>query len=803
MKLSIVIVNWNVRDHLRDCLASIFKYPPKDSFEVFVVDNASSDGSADMVRQEYPQVNLIINVENKGFGTANNQGIRQAKGEYVLVFNDDAQVKEGSLDIMINYLDTHSDVGVVGPKILNVDGSLQPSVRRFPDFLSQWLASLKVQFLFPKLKVFRKYLAADFDYKKEQDVQQIMGACMMIRKKVLDQIGLFDEKFFIWFEEVDLLKRIADAGIQIVYTPTTEIIHVGGASFAQAESMTKHRMFSASCRRYIYKHKGIFAWLAILAVYPLGTLFVWLKNQKLILQSNKGIHLPFWLWSFLTIMAVEVLSFVGWSTPAANDVMFWVIGIVTFILGLYRLEYAVMIALAELVIGSKGGLFSFVIGSHEINVRIIIFTALAIAWVLRYCAAGISAKTLLPEGFLVIRHSLFRWWYAAMGALILAGTVYGLMRNTPGLVFADANAWYYFFIAPIVYDALSKKGVLSRVARLTSVAIAAQLTKTFFLIYAMSHPGIGYEITIALYRWVRDTGVGEVTMVSQNVYRTFLQSQIYLLPFFLGILAYLRWGSEGKPSYASKYTGRAIWAGGFVCAGIIVGQSRSFWVALAFAGLFLAMMGLRRSMVRGYGAWVGKGVLIVLCSLLIIISVIRFPFPSTSADLGLNSVSGRFANEAAVGSRWSLLPVMAHEITKSPLIGFGYGKTLTYNSQDPRILENNPTGEYTTYAFEWGYLEILLKVGIVGFALYGAFLGYVLFIGWRAISNIQKNNNGMAYAWTVGLWLGLITVIVTHFFTPYLNHPLGIAYIVVASFVFERMYPRANSSPDMTLFPSG
>ena len=147
--------------------------------------------------------------------------------------------------------------------------------------------------------------------------------------------------------------------------------------------------------------------------------------------------------------------------------------------------------------------------------------------------------------------------------------------------------------------------------------------------------------------------------------------------------------------------------------------------------------------------------------------------------------------------------MMGGEIIKNPIIGYGFGKTLTYTTQDPRILEQNPSGEYTTYAFEWGYLEILLKVGVLGLAIYLSFLGYIVYIGWRAIHVMQRENNGMAYSWMVGLWLGLVCIMITHFFTPYLNHPLGIAYIVVVGLVFERMYPRAKSSPDMAAFPSG
>ncbi|MDP2656213.1 MAG: glycosyltransferase [bacterium] len=782
MKLSIVIASWNVREHLRYCLASLFAYPSKESLEVIVVDNASSDGSVDMVRQEFPQVNLIANEENKGFSTANNQGIRHAKGEYILVLNDDTQIKSETLDALIAYLDTHPDVGVVGPKILNPDGSIQPSVRRLPTFWSQLL------FVFSKLAIVQRYFWHDFDYEKEQEVPQIMGACMMIRASVLEKVGLFDEKFFVWFEEVDLCARIKESDNRVMYTPSAEIIHEGGSSFAQYPSLSRFRNYSASCKTYMYKHKGFFAWLVLAIMYPVGFVFVWLKNQpSLAVRKYRKIHLQFWVWISLLIAGVEVLSFVGWSVPTINSMMFWIVGTLTLILGLYHLPYAGLVVLAELIIGSKGGLFAWSIGDNTINVRIIIFIGICLAWFLKYVYSAIQTKTFFPAGFLTMRKSVFRWWYVAMGVIIIAGTLYGWARNDVSSVFADANAWYYFFIAPVLYDTFADKGGYKQMARLICVAIALQITKTLSLVYLMSHPGIGSDLMTAVYRWVRDTGVGEITLVSQNVYRTFLQSQIYLLPFFLGILAYVRWGGEGKSPYMPRYTGRAIWVGSLIVSGIIISQSRSLGVALVCSGVVLAVLAAKGISWKRYAVLIGKGVCMGLFALVIIIGVIKIPFFATQTDVGVNSVKKRFESEAAVGSRWSLLPVMSKEVLHNPLIGYGFGKTLTYISQDPRVLENDPSGTYTTYAFEWGYLDILLKLGLVGLIVYALFFLHILYRGWKAIKNTVIEKNGMQYAWRMGIWLGLIALAITHFFTPYLNHPLGIAYLIMVGRVFDDM----------------
>lgn len=279
MDLSIIIVNWNVKDLLKKCLESIYRETKGASFEIFVVDNASTDGSVEMVKQNFSQVKLTVNNKNLGFATANNQAIKISRGKYVLLLNPDTELIEDAFSIMIRRMDKHEEIGVLGPELLNSDRSLQPSVRRFPTLLSQSLILLKMHRLLPNLKTFRKYFARDFDYSREQNVDQVMGACFMIRREALEKVGGLDENFYIWFEEVDYCKRIKDAGFSVVYTPKTKLIHLGGESFVKQLSLDKQKMFNKSSRYYFRKHHGILSWLWLWLINPKSLFLAWLVEK--------------------------------------------------------------------------------------------------------------------------------------------------------------------------------------------------------------------------------------------------------------------------------------------------------------------------------------------------------------------------------------------------------------------------------------------------------------------------------------------------------------------------------------------
>ncbi|MEK9151936.1 MAG: glycosyltransferase family 2 protein, partial [Patescibacteria group bacterium] len=270
MDLSIIIVNWKVRDLLRRCLLSVYAGTSGISFEVFVADNDSDDGSVEMVRREFPQAALLANKKNLGFAAGNNPAIKMSKGDFVVWLNPDAEVIGNALGRMVGYLRANPEVGIAGPRIVNEDGSVQPSVRRFPTPLSQALIMLKIQNLMPTLAPLRRYYALDFDYSRAVAVDQVMGAAMFIRRSVFEKIGLLDERFFIWYEEVDFCKRAKDAGFEIRYVPAATVRHGGGQSFRQVFGPKKQRMMNRSLRQYMGKHYGWPAAAAMAALHPLS-----------------------------------------------------------------------------------------------------------------------------------------------------------------------------------------------------------------------------------------------------------------------------------------------------------------------------------------------------------------------------------------------------------------------------------------------------------------------------------------------------------------------------------------------------
>ncbi|MDD5251269.1 MAG: glycosyltransferase family 2 protein [Patescibacteria group bacterium] len=287
MDLSIIIVNWNVRDLLDRCLASIFRLTKGIVFEVIVVDNASGDGSVAMIKEKYPLVHVVANRRNLGFAAGNNQGIRTARGKNVILLNPDTEIFiEDALTALVRFMTTHPDVAIVGPRINNPDGTLQPSVKRFPDLLSQALLMLKVQALWPSAPPFKKRLARDFDYDLEQPCDMVMGAAFMIRRKTLETVGLLDENYWIWFEEVDYCKMAAKMGLPTWYTPTATIVHYSGQSFNQVFGPKKQEMFDRAARYYFLKHHGRRPWLVLLALRPFSAAFAWLA----ILPKKFGWH---------------------------------------------------------------------------------------------------------------------------------------------------------------------------------------------------------------------------------------------------------------------------------------------------------------------------------------------------------------------------------------------------------------------------------------------------------------------------------------------------------------------------------
>lgn len=279
--LSILIVNWNVKALLRDCLASIARHQGDLRLEVIVVDSGSADGSAAMVAREFPWVTLFACQENVGFARGNNLAIAKANGRYILLLNPDTVVLQDALTRMMAYLEAQPDAGVVGAQLLNGDGTVQSSRRRFPTLATAFFESTWLEPLAPT-RLLERYYLANVPPDQITDVDWLVGACLMVRRAVLEQVGGLDEAYFMYSEELDWCRRVKDTGWRIVYLPTAQIIHYVGKSSEQAV-VARHINFQQAKLRYFRKYHGRFP-AAILR------LFLWLTYLwQLIIEGFKGL----------------------------------------------------------------------------------------------------------------------------------------------------------------------------------------------------------------------------------------------------------------------------------------------------------------------------------------------------------------------------------------------------------------------------------------------------------------------------------------------------------------------------------
>lgn len=279
--LSIIIVNWNVRDLLRTCLQSIERGRGALDVEVIVVDSASSDDSVAMLQTAFPWVRLIACDENVGFPKGNNLGLAAANGCYLYLLNPDTEIVGDALNVMVGYMAQHPDVGAVGSQLLYADGRIQSSRRRFPTLVTGLFESTWLQPLAPR-KLLRHYYAQDLPDDETADVDWVMGASLMVRREVVEQVGGMDEAYFMYSEELDWCRRIKDAGWRVVYLPGAQVIHHEGKSSEQAVT-ARHVNFNRAKLRYFRKYHGRFAAALIRGVLLLN------YAAQLLLEGVKGV----------------------------------------------------------------------------------------------------------------------------------------------------------------------------------------------------------------------------------------------------------------------------------------------------------------------------------------------------------------------------------------------------------------------------------------------------------------------------------------------------------------------------------
>jgi N-acetylglucosaminyl-diphospho-decaprenol L-rhamnosyltransferase len=275
--LSIVIVSWNVRELLRRCLRSAAEgltcEKGRDlSAQVIVVDNASVDGSAEMLREEFPHVSLIANEENVGFTRGNNQGLALSDGRYALLLNPDTEVVADALGEMVGFMDREPEVGALGPQLLYPDGRVQSSRRRFPRFSTALLEGTFLQQRFPHSGLLKRYYVLDAGDEQTQEVDWVVGACLLMRRATLDEVGPLDERFFMYSEEMDWCYRAKELGWWVIYLPQAKVVHHEGKSSEQVLPV-RHVHFQRSKVLFFKKHHGRYRG-EILRLYLLAT-YLW------------------------------------------------------------------------------------------------------------------------------------------------------------------------------------------------------------------------------------------------------------------------------------------------------------------------------------------------------------------------------------------------------------------------------------------------------------------------------------------------------------------------------------------------
>ena len=268
-RLSVVIVSYNTRELTLRCLQTLTEELAGIAAEIFVVDNASQDGSPAAITEAYPHVRVLLNPSNQGFGAANNQAFALAAGLYLLLLNSDAFPRPGAIASLMNFLDQQTDVGVVGPRLLNPDGSLQRSCFRFTTPLQAWMENLWIGKLLPAGSALGDYQG--WNHAQTRDVDFCIGACLLVRRAVYQQVGGFDEQFFMYQEEADWQKRIIEHGWRVVFTPSAEVVHIAGAS-GKDEQVRINQHFFDSLDRYVLKHHHLVGFLLLRAAMLVGSL---------------------------------------------------------------------------------------------------------------------------------------------------------------------------------------------------------------------------------------------------------------------------------------------------------------------------------------------------------------------------------------------------------------------------------------------------------------------------------------------------------------------------------------------------
>ncbi len=463
-----------------------------------------------------------------------------------------------------------------------------------------------------------------------------------------------------------------------------------------------------------------------------------------------------WYWFLPVLLLVHLWSMAGVTWPVWNLVGFIVLALLCLLLAIRNMKLALALFFLELIIGSKGYIFSLEIGNLALSIRIAMWFIIMAVWLIKFL---LHFKDNWSELKKIFKTKSGKFLLVLSLACLLS-VIIGLGRNTFSNLFFDANNWVFLLIALPVWFNFKTKEDLQILLKTFYLGVSWLAIETLIFGFIFSHDFKTLPATI--YQWLRYTGLAEPTWTPNGFWRIFLQSHLYLVFALLGLFLV---------SVRQKKSNRQILlvtSGlGVLLSAVFFSLSRSLWLGLAL-GMIMIFVYLLPSWKK-----IGKYLLICVSSLglaYIFVWLILTTYLGGGSSLGALVDRANVTTEAAASSRWNLLPVIWGEIKVKPILGQGFGATIIYRSQDPRVLKQNAQGWYETYAFEWGWLDLWLKLGLWGM------LAYLLWLLVMIRDLLKLKRTGASW-----LAFSLISLAFIHFFTPYLNHPLGLIVVIICA----------------------
>ena len=458
---------------------------------------------------------------------------------------------------------------------------------------------------------------------------------------------------------------------------------------------------------------------------------------------------------FASLWGLTALAYAAYISSEISLVLLGLVFLVTFILALKRLPIALGIAFIELMAFSHGHLIRAELFGFTLSLRMVLFAGIMLA-----------TGVLLLQGKRPMKESFPRPLVLLIAAIALGITI-GAAFNPVGDVFADGNGYLYIlYILPasmVVWNVSKLK-----IMRTLILSVAAYISSlTLVLIYLFSHVGVSTQRVI--YTFIRDLRIAEVTQVSDVIYRIFSPAQFFIIIgfFILLVLVVQKKASSGEILLLGLFT-----------SSLIASLSRSFWAAIGVGGIALLILLIsNRTQIKRILGSIWRVLLVSLGGVALLWVLVAIPIPNTSASLGdfRDTIESRTDDDVAISSRWNLLSPMWTEIKENPLVGKGFGETVQYTSDDPRVREANPDGIIEVYAFEWGWIDLWLKMGILGPIA-------MIWLSMYIITGLLKQNTSALF---LALGSGVIALAAAHFFSPYLNHPIGLGYLLVCLVVIQ------------------